>query len=211
MLEEYLCGDLTLAEAAEIERAARVRPDLDDYLRERRAEKAAFLAEHPRLKTPAPRTRRAWTPWVLAFATATAAVAVSLPSWLWETPVVRAKGGLAAQLVVRRQGRTFAWRRDVLLRAGDRVRLTVESQAGGFLTVVGRDRRGYATLYDALPVEPGTFTAPGSMILDDADRDETWWVVLTETPEADVLGPLRRGEEPRGAVAVLELHKEPAP
>ena len=49
-IEEYLCGDATESESAEIESAMANNPSLSAHIQERRAEDAAFYTLHPTLE-----------------------------------------------------------------------------------------------------------------------------------------------------------------
>jgi hypothetical protein len=213
-LETYVCGDATPEQAQAIERAAATSPELQRYLTQRRAERATFVLQSSR---PRQAPRPLWAlslAWSGAFALAfVALLAVTVPESEVLSEVVRTKGGPSAELIVQRDGRTFAHRQGVLLRPGDRVRLRLQTGAGGFLTVVARDPRGLTTLYDAVELSGGEPFAPGSWVLDDSSADETWFVSVSHEPvrAADLREALRQGRAVTEPLAVLLLKREPLP
>lgn len=219
-IEQFLCGELTGDAAERIERQAEKDPALATHLAERRAQQQAFFQAHPRLEVELPPERRRWVGWSLGLAGAAAAavlVVVALFAWPMEPgtgsdgPTIRARGALKVGLTVRRAERTFAFREGVLLRPGDRVRLSLEATEAGFLTLIGRDQHGRWTIYyDGLPTTAGTWTVPDSLVLDDDPNPEHWYALLTsERIEAKkLLDRLRAGQPLEAAASMLTLTKE---
>ncbi len=219
-IEQFLCGELEGAAAERIERQAERDAALAAHLAERRAQQQAFFAENPRLGVELAQARPRWPAWSLGLAGAAAAavlVVVALFAWPTEPgptadgPGIRARGALKVELTVRRDERTFAFREGVLLRPGDRVRLSLEATESGFLTLIGRDQRGRWTVYyDGLPTTAGTWTVPDSLVLDDDPNPEHWYALLTsERIEANtLLDRLQAGQPLEAAATVLTLHKE---
>jgi len=232
-LEAFLCGELSPERCAEIERATLADPGLRGHLAERSASRARFAVEHPlRLSAiPAPAgalsAARASRRWLLVAALAAPALALALwwsgarsaatPSFAAEAApgardTVRVKGnGLAVELHVKRGERVFRPRPDERLRAGDRVRLSVEAARAGYLTLLARDEHGSVSVYyDRLPVQPGHFTVPDSLLLDDSASDEVWLVLLASEPRAgaDHARAFAAGRAPGAPHVSFTLRKE---
>lgn len=218
-IEEYLCGDLSDDAAARVEKAMGESPALKAYIVDRRAEKEAFAVRHPRLPSlqPNPRGSLRWAPWFASAAVAAAAVVAVV--WVGDGPVpgsvhrtaIRARGTLKVSLMVKREGRAFVHRAGVPLRPGDQVRLTVEAPSPGFLTVLGQEQAGAVSVYhDGVRTTAGSFTVPGSLVLDDYVGEEAWFIILApqHLPADEYIQTLRAGEHLAGDVAVLRLLKE---
>jgi hypothetical protein len=237
-LEAYLCDELPADRRREIERAALSDTGLHEYLAQRSAARARFATEHP-LRRPADgwappdarAARRTPRRWLLAAAVAAPALALALAVWGSDRPsatagrgssaddrgraardTVRIKGdGLAAELYVKRGERVFRPQRDERLRAGDRVRLSVETARAGYLTLLARDDGGTVSVYyDRLPVQPGRFIAPDSLLLDDSASDEVWLVLLSSEPRAgqDLAQAFAAGRAPDAPHVSFTLRKE---
>jgi hypothetical protein len=239
-LEAYLCDELPPERRREIERAALLDAGLHEYLAHRRAARARFAVEHPLRLPPggwAPPDARAARPaplrWLVAAAVAAPALALGLALVVWgrEGPsasagrgssadergrdardTVRVKGnGLSAELYVKRGERVFRPQRDERLRAGDRVRLSVETARAGYLTLLARDDRGTVSVYyNRLPVQPGRFIAPDSLLLDDSASDEVWLVLVSSEPRSsqDLAQAFAAGRAPNAPHVSFTLRKE---
>ncbi|WP_434345785.1 hypothetical protein ACN6A1_28150 [Myxococcus virescens] len=193
MLERYLCDELSAEEARRVEEAVRVSPSLSAYLRERRAEKAAFALVRPfgpmraRLEAPRPSRWRGlwrWSQPVLVLGVVLAAVLPRLVTFE-EVERVRVRGGLTARVLVKRGEAVFEQGPGVVLRSGDRVRVEVEDAEGGALYVLALSERGrvtplqgFPTTGGALTLGPGRWVLPGSLELDDAPEQEALVMVL---------------------------------
>lgn len=229
-LEAYLVGELDAEQATQIEQAANQQPELSQYLDERRAEQRAFFLLHPSLQRAPARTSfwaPLWRGWLLPSGLAAAAAAmlllyIAMPltpgdDGLSGDPsqgAVRSKGAPKIELTVQRSDRTFTYRQGMLLRQGDRVRVTVESATPGWLCLLGRDGRGQVSVYyEKTQIKAGTYTLPDSLELDAAEGVEQWYAVLSEAPiSAPALAEkLRRGEALEGRVTVIEIVKEATP
>jgi hypothetical protein len=235
-LEAFLCDDLPPERRAEIERASLADAALSAYLTERGAARARFAAEHP-LRSPASEPTlaretaalRAARRWLLAAALAAPALALALwwngarsaatraPSFATDADpaardTIRIKGdGLTAALYVKRGERVFRPQPDERLKAGDRVRLSIETAHAGYLTLLARDERGAVSVYyDRLPVQPGRFTVPDSLLLDDAPGDELWLVLLASEPRNsdEHARAFAAGQVPDAPHVVFTLRKE---
>ena len=185
LLERYLAGELEAAEARRIEEAAAQRPDLDEYLRGRRADREAFKLRRPPLKLPTSESRPPlmwrWAFAGLALVAATVLALVLLP---------RDDRGIAMRgderptvsVAVQRGVEVFEYRDGVVLQPKDRIRLTVKVPQPGYLTVVDRDARGEpAVLYDSVNVS-GETTLPDSLELDDIPGHEELLLFFTAGP-----------------------------
>lgn len=224
-IEEYLTDDIAGARAAEIEAAAASWPELAVYLEERRAERREFFSRHPSFQAEEKPARSFWWRWpALTFGLTSAAAAllfltfpdsITLPEpYKGEISGTRSKGAPKVQLTVHRQDRTFVYKKDVLLLEGDLVRLTVESGAGGWLSVVGRDGRGQVEIYhDSLQIPGGTYTLPGSLKLDDYVGTEQWYVILTGTrkPAEQYVQLLKQGKALDVPTTAIRIVKEASP
>ena len=216
-LERYLVGELSGEALARVERAIEADAALKAHVLERRADQAAFTLQRPPLRLPE-KQPRALPWWVVSFASlATAAALVFLVAPRFSASedggAVRVRGGPKVSVTVQRDERVFEYRQGVLLAPKDRIRLTVESPAAGYLTVLGRDASQAPVVhYDNVPVTAGTFTAPDSLELDDSPRAEELVVVVSPTPvdSSALLGAMRAGTQPPEAT-VLRLAKEPLP
>jgi hypothetical protein len=105
----------------------------------------------------------------------------------------------------------FRPRADEALKAGDRVRLSVEAARPGYLSLLARDERGEVTVYyDRLPVQAGRFTAPDSLLLDASSSDELWLVIVAGEPQSAVryARALAAGQPPDATHVLLTVHKE---
>lgn len=216
-LERWLVGELTGEAKARVDAAVESDPALKAHVAERRAEQAAFQLQRPPLRLPeAPKRALPW--WVVSFAclgAAAALVVVVVPRLgaMEDDGTVRMRGGPKVSITVQREERIFEYRQGVLLAPKDRIRLTVESPAAGYLTVLGRDANQAPVVhYDNVALTAGGFTAPDSLELDDSPRPEELVVVVTPAPvDANaLLAELRAGKVPNDAT-VLELAKEPLP
>ncbi|AKQ68275.1 hypothetical protein A176_005187 [Myxococcus hansupus] len=195
LLERYLCDDLSAEEAERVEEAVRVSPALAAYLRERRAEKAAFTLVRPfgplraRLETPPPSRWRGLWRWSQPVLLLGVVLAVVLPRFItFETvETVRVRGGLTARVLVKRGEVVFEQGPGVVLRSGDRVRVEVEDAKGGVLYVLALSERGRVTPLQGFPstggaltLGPGRWVLPGSLELDDAPEQEALVMVLAD-------------------------------
>ncbi|MBN2498488.1 MAG: hypothetical protein JXR96_28110 [Deltaproteobacteria bacterium] len=216
-IERYLCDDLTPEERAHVERAISASAELAAHVARRRSEQAEFFQAHPRLSQPEARPARArWMPLAISAAAAGLLAAVLLITLPGDAPRngIRARGTATAELAVLRDGRTFTYRDGVLLRAGDRVRLSVQSPTGGFLSLIARCGPSRMEIYyDNLEAHAGTYTVPDSLILDDGVEAEEWIVILSPDPiPARSLADTIRAHEPlQGAVSVIRVVKEALP
>jgi hypothetical protein len=234
-LEAYLCMELSPERRAAIDRAAEVDAALSAYLVERAEARAQFAAAHP-LRLPsraaAPARARAWQQarrWLLLPAVAAPALVFAL-WWSAGTQGARSAAGhardsapgvrdtirvkgpeLAVRLYVKRGEFVFQPRPDEVLKPGDRVRLSVDSARTGYLSVLSRDERGAVSVYyDQLPVQPGRFTVPDSLVLDAATSDEVWLVVLAAQPQpaARYSPAFAAGRAPDDTHVLLTVRKE---
>jgi len=232
-LEAYLCEELPAERRAELERAIAADAGLRTYLADRARTRSEFAAAHPlRLELHDARARTTWLSprrWLFAAGVAAPALVLAL---FWSngsftaTPAgtgapdsapfardaIRIKGsGLAAELYVKRGQRVFRPRPDEALKAGDRVRLSVEAARSGYLSLLARDERGAVSVYyDRLPVQAGRFTAPDSLLLDASPGDELWLVIVASEPRpADQYAhAFAAGHIPDATHVLLTLHKE---
>lgn len=207
-LERYLCGELSPEQAQVVERLAAEREDLRAHLERRRAEQRAFVLQRPPLRLPRP-DRRRFVAWGLGLAAATLTFLVVRPV---PPSSITPRGRPKVTVVVRRGERVFEHQAGMLLRAGDALRFTVESGTGGFLTVLGEDRSGSATLYyDGVEATAGSFTAPGSLVLDADPGPEVFYLVLraARVDAGAIRSALESGVVPDD-VTVLSLAKESA-
>ena len=204
MLERFLCDDLSDEEKARVQRIVDTSPELTAYLAERRQDKAAFAATHPfapiRAKLDAPVRRSLfsarWGLWLVpsaALAGLIAIIAVGSTLFRTEEPHIQVRGGMKAELVVKRADAVLAYGPAMALVAGDALRLNIEDPVGGWLWVLGLDEKGAVGVYygaaqngGPLFVRPGTFLTPDSLIVDDSRTREALYVVLgdRQLPEA---------------------------
>lgn len=225
-IEAFLAGEATGEDRRRIEQAAEASLALSDYMQQRKTEMAAYAQAHPALDfDPAQEPgRRAWPAWALGLSTAGVAAAIALVVALFAWPAdvqspgvpngIQARGSIKAGLTVQRGERVFQHREGVLLRPGDKLRLSVESSRAGYVTLIGRNQRGgMAVYYDGLQTKAGTWNAPDSLVLDEDLQPERWYVLLSLEPTdaADMQERLRRGEPLGMSSAVLTLEKEAAP
>jgi hypothetical protein len=207
-IEAYLCGDLGPGERERVEAAVAASAELKEYILRRQAEREAFFRDHPRLeleKEPesvAPVRYWAWAGAAAAAAVAVVALFVVLYAGGEKSstgdPGIRAMGALKATLAVQRDGRTFRYRPGVLLREGDRVRISVESPQSGHLTVLARGHGGkFEVYYDALRTTAGDYTVPDSLILDHQVGTEDWFIILAP-----------QGRDPREYIQMLQDKRE---
>jgi len=221
-IEAYLCGDLGSQEQERVEAAIAASPELQEYIRQRQAEREDFFRAHPRLEIETEPERIAPVRF-LAWAGAAAAVLVAAlfvilyaagDKAMPEDPGIRAMGAVKATLAVQRNGRTFQYREGVLLREGDRVRLSVESPRSGHLTVLARQSGGkFEVYYDALQTTAGEFTVPDSLILDDHVGAEDWFIILAPAGKdpRDYVQKLKSGESLDARATVIRVMKEAKP
>jgi hypothetical protein len=220
-LERYLADDLSDAERQKVEAQVAQRPDVQAYLAQRRAEKEAFRAKQPPLPVLlSPRARPvSRSPWPalaavgLALA-ASLALVVLTPQLRGDESSIAARGRPKITVVVLRGDSLFEYREGVLLTAGDRIRLTVESPSSGYVTVIGRDSNRMPVVhYENVKAMPGSFIVPDSLELDDSPGPEELLVFFTAEPirPEEKVEALTRGEPLGSAATVLELAKEPAP
>lgn len=221
-IEAYLCGDLGPEERARVEAALAASVEFQGYIQKRREEREAFFRDHPRLELGRASPRLAPVR-VLALAGAAAALAVvALFVVLFAggerppagDPWIRSMGALKATLTIQRDGRTFRYRPGVLLREGDRVRLSVESPQSGHLTVLARDQAGkFEVYYDALRTTAGEYTVPDSLILDDHVGVEDWFIILAPAGKdpREYVQKLLSGEPLDVRATVIRVVKEAGP
>lgn len=219
-IEAYLCGDLGPQEKERVEAAIAASVELQEYIQRRRTEREEFFSAHPRLNIeiqdrPAPLR-------VLAWAGAAAAVVVLALFVVFYSgdkpapgdPGIRAMGAVKATLTVQRNGRTFQYREGVLLREGDRVRLSVESPQSGHLTVVARQGGGkFEVYYDALKTTAGEYTVPDSLILDDYVGVEDWFIILAPAGRdpREYVQKLKSGAPLDARATLIQIMKEARP
>lgn len=218
-IEAYLCGDLGPQEKERVEAAVSASAELQEYIQKRRAEQEAFFREHPRLEVEK-EPRRVAPMRFLAWAGAAAAIlVVALFVVLYiggakDEPGIRAMGAVKATLTVQRNGRTFQYREGVLLREGDRVRLSVESPKSGHLTVLARGPGGqFEVYYDALRTTAGDYTVPDSLILDEQVGVEDWFIILDEEGKdpREYVRRLQSGAPLDARATVIRVVKEAKP
>jgi len=218
-IEAYLCGDLGPQEKERVEAAISASDELQEYVRKRQAEREDFFGAHPRLKVEI-QPRPAVPLRILAWAGAAAAVVVlALFVVLYaggtaDDPGIRAMGAVKATLTVQRNGRTFQYRAGVLLREGDRVRLSVESPQSGHLTVLARGPGGrFEVYYDALKTTAGDYTVPDSLILDEHVGVEDWFIILDDEGRdpREYVQKLRSGSPLDARATVIRVVKEAKP
>ena len=224
-IEAYLCGELHGAARGRLEAELERNAKLKAYVEDRRREQASFLARHPftlQLPATASQRRDGSVIWGGLLA-AVALLALILPGrsrvepeltpWPYaERDTVRVKGNtLSADLFVKRGETVFRYRPGTALRAGDRVRISIESPSSGYLSVFGRDARGQVSVYySALLTTSGRYTVPDSLILDDADGDEQWVLVHAADmqPIDRYVDAFTHGRDLNAPHAVIQLHKE---
>ncbi|MGQ0507235.1 MAG: hypothetical protein ACT4TC_18170 [Myxococcaceae bacterium] len=218
-LERYLCGDLSDEERERVERLLFEQPEARQYVAERRAEQAAFKLRQPplRLAEQAP----ARSPWLWGGSLVAASMALVLALVFFAShrvgselpPRIATRGAAKIAIAVLRGTKTFEYQEGVLLAAGDRIRLTIESASSEFATVLARDPQNRLTVqYDNEPLTPGSTTLPGSLKLDTTAGPETLIVFLSPraVPLAERLERYQReglGNEGR----LIRLEKEPLP
>lgn len=221
-LEAYLCGDLGPQEKERVEAAIAASAELQEYIQKRQAEREEFFSAHPRLKIDT-EPRRVAPVRFLAWAGAAAVVlVVALFVVLYaagdrtgaDDPGIRAMGAVKATLTVQRNGRTFQYREGVLLREGDRVRLSVESPQSGHLTVLARHGGGkFEVYYDAVKTTAGEYTVPDSLILDDHVGVEDWFIILAPAGKdpREYVQKLKSGAPLDARATVIRVMKEAKP
>jgi hypothetical protein len=218
-IEAYLCGDLGPQETERVEAAISVSAELQDYIQERRTEQEAFFREHPRLEIEKEPRRIAPVRFLAWAGAAAAVVVVALFVVLYtggegDDPGIRAMGAVKATLTVQRNERIFQYREGVLLREGDRVRLTVESPRSGHLTVLARGPGGrFEVYYDALKTTAGEYTVPDSLILDEHVGVEDWFIILDDAGRdpREYVQKLRSGAPLDARATVIRVVKEAKP
>lgn len=221
-IEAYLCGDLGPEDTKRVEAAAAESAELRKYIQERQDEREDFFLAHPRLRLPEAPKRV--TPQRIMVAVASAAIMAAFVVTLvfWAAPdkggqiesSIRAMGTVKATLTVQREGRTFQHREGVLLREGDRVRLSVESPQSGHLTVLARSHGGkFEVYYDALRTTAGDYTVPDSLILDDQVGMEDWFIILAPAGKdpREYVQKLRSGATLDARATVIRVVKEAKP
>lgn len=195
-LERYLAGELESQEARRVEDAAGQRPELEQYLRGRRAEREAFKLKRPPLKLPVESQgspARRWR-WGLALSAAALLLFVLVPRHPPGTGIaMRGEARLGLSVAVQRGAEVFAYREGVVLLPGDRIRLTVKAPEPGFLTIVALDARSEPqVLYEAVRTQ-GETTLADSLELDDTPGTEELFVFFgpTAVPAATALDAVR--------------------
>lgn len=224
-IEAYLCGELDGSSRKALEAELERSDALSAYVAERQRARGRFLENHPfslQLPAAAPQRRDGSVIWGGLLA-AVAVLSLIVPAKPVRAPVetawpeasrdtVRVKGdALSAELFVKRDAEVFRYRPGVALRPGDRVRISVESQRPGYLSVFGRDARGHVSVYYAgLLTSSGRYTVPDSLILDETDGDEQWVLVHSTDvqPIERYVDAFTRGEPLGVPHAILQLHKE---
>jgi hypothetical protein len=218
-LEAYLCDELAPEERARVERAFAEQPELRTYVEGRLAAREAFAAQHPlQLGSARGRSRRRLALGLGAGALAAAAalllvLPLDAPAHPVRVDTVRIKGRspLRAELFVKRGEQVWKFRPELGLRAGDRVRVVIEREQPGYLTLLGRDARGRVSVYyEGIPTAAGRYAVPDSLILDAQEGDEQWLLIVTpEPPAADSYRDgFARAELPEAEHALFMLHKE---
>jgi hypothetical protein len=222
-IEAYLCDELSGAARHAFEAELGRSRALRDYVAARERDRAGFLERHPfDLQLPAAerRSRDGSVIWGGLLA-AVALLGLFVPAQLAREvePViepsrdtVRVKGNtLTVELFVKRGEDVFRHRPGTALRPNDRVRISIESPAAGYLSVFGRDASGRISVYyEALPTNPGRYTVPDSLILDEAAGDEQWVLVHTRDrpPIERFLEAYVNGQAIGEPHAIVRLHKE---
>jgi hypothetical protein len=205
-----------------VEAAISASAQLREYIQKRQAEREDFFSAHPRLKIEI-QPRRVAPLRILAWAGAAAAVVVLALFVMFYSiddqpgagdPGIRAMGAVKATLTVQRNERTFQYREGVLLREGDRVRLSVESPQSGHLTVLARGPSGqFEVYYDALQTTAGDYTVPDSLILDEQVGVEDWFIILDDEGRdpREYVQKLRSGSPLDARATVIRVVKEAKP
>lgn len=221
-IEAYLGGDLATEEKRRVEAAVAASAELQEYIRQRQMEREAFFQEHPRLDLRQEPQRIAPVRLLAWVATAAAILLVALFVVLSAVGEkrgpgdagIRAMGALKATLTVQRDGRTFQYREGVLLREGDRVRLSVESPQSGHLTVLARGPGGtFEVYYNAIKTTLGDYTVPDSLILDEQLGAEEWFIILAPKVRdpRDYIQKLQSGASLDARATVIRVVKEAKP
>lgn len=221
-IEAYLCGDLGPQEQERVEAVIAASAELQEYIRQRQAEREEFYRAHPRLEIEREPERIAPVRFLAWAGAAAAVLVVALFVILYAAgekgttgdPGIRAMGAVKATLTVQRNGRTFQYREGVLLREGDRVRLSVESPHSGHLTVLARHAGGqFEVYYDALETTAGEYTVPDSLILDEHVGAEDWFIILAPAGKdpRDYVQKLKSGKPLDARATVIRVMKEAKP
>lgn len=171
-VERLACGELTGDEAARVQRAVDADPALQDFLRELRADDAAFLLLQPpaafmaRLAPATTGTPATMTPWARAAAflgdlrlqLAAGAMAAAVLVAVVVVPgtggdddgPIRGKGGEqqpALSFFVKEDGGARLGNAGETLKPGDQIQLAVTDASPRALVVVGVDSAGVVSVY----------------------------------------------------------------
>lgn len=219
-VERLACGELAGDELARVQRAVDDDPALQEFLRELRADDAAFLLQQPpaafvaRLSPTAP----TMTPWARAAAflgglrlqlaagamAAAVLIAVVVAPGNDDDPI-RGKGGErqpALSFFVKEEGGARLGSAGETLNAGDQIQFAVTDASPRALVVVGVDSAGVVSVYASEETttvakgQTGPRPLPRALVLDDVVGAERFFVVC-----GDDLAALER--EARAAASRL--------
>ena len=201
-LEAYLAGDLSKERREAIEHAAREDQQLKAWIEERKAERDAFHFDARRRpfaqlveEAGATPTKRSRLPFISSLSLA-GAVALGVVFFVAPTDGIRTKGDLGppnvtAALLLGPKETSQIFDGSQKLHPGDRLRLTVEDRAGGYVTVLLQEENGRVDLLYK-PQElgrllPGTHRLPGSLQLDKTlGRERIYVLVSIELPDVSI-------------------------
>ncbi len=131
-----------------------------------------------------------------------------------ETGDLGMKGGGGLQTYVRHDGKVRRVAAGTTVVAGDALRFVVETGTHKYLLIASVDGAGHASAYypfgqwQSLPVAPGRFEVPGSVLLDDAAGPERIFALLSTRPlSGDEVRPLLEDLARRGPQAIRDTAK----
>jgi hypothetical protein len=235
-LDEWLAGELTPAEAAQVEAHVERCAICPSRRAERLETRRGFVADAPSFAALARSARARRWPWVAGASALAAAAALGLvvgPPWRTEEQFgdsgagsgTRAKGNPASLgWVVRRGARIFAPSPDERLLAGDALRFTVSAREPVFVAIFGLDSLGRLSVYHPDTDQLSEVAAgkdqplPSAIALDATPGDERLYGVFCHGSRS--VSELQRAIErapdapefPAGCSHELRtLHKEASP
>ena len=203
-LERFLVDDLDPAEQARIGSVIAADVELQRFIATRRASQEDFRNHAPAQRLPLS-TPSLWTRLisfveglqgqglVLAGSAACVVLFLAVAGRGPDEDSIRVRGGAdEVTLAVQREGQVFI-HRDQPLRAGDAVRLGA-GPPGAFVVIVSVDHRGVASVLRAGVRVDADHWVPGSLVLDDSEGPERWFVATAETPidAAALVAAIRR-------------------
>lgn len=220
-IDLFLVGDASAELRTRIEEHAASHEDFRELLRTEQGARDAFFVTHPTLGVPEiseSRRRVVWAP-LLGLAALAGLLWVVVPmsdsdSGGVGTPEIRVRGALKVAIYVSRDARVFEWTPETHVIAGDRLRLSIEHPKPGFAYVFSRESgKPWQTVYEATPTRAGSFTLPGSRILDGSLAPEQWLVLLKQErlPAASIIERLERNESLDGVHTSITLKKDGRP